>query len=54
MSDFRSVGAWVAIGIGVGAALGVAMDNIGLWLVVGLVLGLVIGAAMSRSKSGGA
>ena len=54
MNDVRPVGAWVAIGIGVGAALGVAMDNIGLWLAVGLVLGLVIGTALSRSKSGGA
>ena len=54
MSDVRSLGGWAAIGIGVGAALGVAMDNIGLWLAVGLVLGLVIGAAVSRSKSGDA
>jgi hypothetical protein len=54
MNDRRSVGAWMAIGIGMGVALGVATNNIGLWLVVGLVGGLVIGTAISRSKSGGA
>ena len=29
------LGAWVAIGIGVGVAPGVAMDNIPVWLAVG-------------------
>ena len=54
MSDRRvaSVGAWLAIGAGIGAALGVAMDNIGLWLPVGLVVGLVIGTAMANRRGG--
>ena len=54
MSDRRvaSVGAWLAIGVGIGAALGVAMDNIGLWLPIGLVVGLVIGMAMANRHGG--
>ena len=39
-------GAWIAIGAGVGVALGVALDNIGLWLAIGIA----IGAAMSATQ----
>ena len=41
------VGALIAIGIGTGAAIGVATDNIGLWLGIGVALGIAIGAAQS-------
>ena len=41
------IGGWVAIGIGVGAALGVAMDNLPVWLAVGAAIGLAIGAGLS-------
>ena len=52
MNDNRAIGAWVAIGIGVGAALGVAMNNIGLWIAIGVVLGVVVGVAIGRSNKG--
>ena len=49
MQDKRlNVGRWTAIGAGMGAALGVAMNNLGVWLVIGLAIGLAIGAAQSR------
>jgi len=52
MNDYRAMGAWIAIGIGIGAALGVAMNNIGLWIAIGVVLGVVVGAAIDRSNKG--
>jgi hypothetical protein len=52
MNDNRAMGAWIAIGIGIGAALGVAMNNLGLWLAIGVVLGVVAGAAIGRSNTG--
>lgn len=48
------MGAWVAIGIGVRVALGVAMNNLALWLGVGVALGVAVGAALSaRAGRGG-
>jgi hypothetical protein len=40
---------WIAIGAGVGVALGVAMDNLALWLAIGVGIGIAIGAGQSRS-----
>ncbi len=48
-----ALGAWIAIGAGVGTALGAAMNNIGLWLAIGVALGVVIGAATGGSRPGG-
>jgi hypothetical protein len=44
--------AWIAIGAGIGVALGVAMDNMAVWLPVGIALGVAIGAVTTRSRSG--
>jgi hypothetical protein len=44
--------AWIAIGAGIGVALGVAMDNMPLWLAVGIGLGVAIGALATRSRRG--
>jgi hypothetical protein len=41
-------GAWLAIGVGVGAAIGVAMGNIA----VGVGVGAAIGAALSVAMKG--
>jgi len=50
MRDRRqTLGMWIAIGAGVGVALGVAMDNLALWLAIGVGIGLAIGAGQSRS-----
>jgi hypothetical protein len=47
------VGAFLAIGAGVGVALGVAMDNIGLWLAIGVAVGVVLGAAVTAQRRRG-
>ena len=38
---------WIAIGAGVGVALGFAMDNLALWLAIGVGIGLALGAGQS-------
>jgi len=49
MRDERlTLATWVAIGAGVGVALGLAMDNLALWLAIGVGIGLAIGAGQSR------
>ena len=52
MNEYRAMGAWIAIGIGIGAALGVAMNNIGLWIAIGVVLGVVVGAGHRQIEQG--
>ncbi len=47
----ETLGIWIAIGAGVGVALGLAMDNLALWLAVGVGIGLAIGAGQSRVGS---
>ena len=37
----KSTGAGLAIGAGLGTALGVAFDNIGVWLPIGVVIGVL-------------
>ena len=43
------LGVWTAIGIGIGAALGVALDNLGVGVLLGLALGIAIGAGLDRA-----
>lgn len=40
----RAIGPWLAIGAGVGAAIGVATSAPGPWLALGLAIGLAFGA----------
>jgi hypothetical protein len=44
----QTLGIWIALGAGVGVALGLAMNNLALWLAVGVGIGLAIGAGQSR------
>ena len=44
----RAIGPSLAIGAGIGAAVGVASDNVGLWLPVGIAVGLALGVAMAQ------
>ncbi len=46
----NTVGSSLAVGAGIGTALGVALDNIGLWLAVGVGVGTAIGAGLSSGK----
>ena len=40
-------GAWIAIGAGVGVAIGVALDNIGIWLPIGVAVGAALSMYMT-------
>ena len=41
-------GAALAIGVGVGTAVGVATDNLGLWLALGVAIGAALGVAQNK------
>lgn len=41
-------GLWIAVGAGVGTAVGVAMDNIALWIAIGVGLGVAMGSVNGR------
>lgn len=43
-----AVGTWLALGAGIGAAIGAATKNIGVWLPIGVAIGLALGVGMSR------
>ena len=48
MRDKRlTLATWIAVGAGVGGALGLAMDNLALWLAIGVGIGLALGAGQS-------
>ena len=40
----------IALGAGIGVALGVATRNPGLWISLGLVLGIAIGGGLDRKQ----
>ena len=44
------IGAWMAIGVGIGVALGSAMDKLGAGLAIGIGIGVAIGAAIDRRR----
>ena len=43
-----SMGTWMAIGVAVGAGLGVAMDNLPIGVAIGIAIGAGIGAAQDQ------
>ena len=52
MNDkYSYVGIWIAVGVGMGAALGAAMHNMGVWVAVGAGIGVALGVAMSANTS---
>jgi len=42
-----NMGTAIALGVGVGTDLGVALDNIGVWIAVGTGVGVPVGTAFS-------
>ena len=42
MSMNSELGKWIAIGAGVGAAMGAATDNMGQWVAIGVALGAAV------------
>jgi hypothetical protein len=45
------LGVWTALGIGIGAALGVALHNIGVGVALGLIIGIFVGLGLDRAES---
>lgn len=47
-----NLGLWIAMGVGVGAVFGVAMDNLGIGVAIGIAVGAAMGAVMNRRPRG--
>jgi hypothetical protein len=43
-SNARAVDAWVALGAGVGVAIGATLGNVLLWILIGAVAGFALGS----------
>jgi hypothetical protein len=41
-----NLGVWIAIGIGLGMAIGAAIENIGIGVAIGIALGTAMGGAV--------
>jgi uncharacterized membrane protein YoaK (UPF0700 family) len=46
----RFIGMWLAIGAGMGAAMGVAGGDIAMWLPVGIAVGLALGVGIAKRQ----
>lgn len=46
----EDLGKYIAIGLILGTAIGVATNNIGLWIAIGLVLGTAVGVSKNNIK----
>jgi hypothetical protein len=51
-SSQRAVQAWVALGAGLGVAIGARLGNVLFWIVIGAVAGLAIGSPEDDSQTG--
>lgn len=49
-ADLNKVGACVAIGVGVGAAIGVALNNVAIWIPVGVAVGAAIAQVLGYDQ----
>jgi len=48
MKKENKTGVGIALGAGIGTAIGVATDNLGLWLGVGIAIGAGIGTILTQ------
>ncbi len=46
----NNIGFWIAIGAGVGTAMGVALDNIGIGIAIGAGVGTALWAGMQAGN----
>jgi len=46
-----AIGFWLIIGVGIGVAMGVALDSIPVGIAVGAGLGFLLGNAIDQSRS---
>jgi hypothetical protein len=51
-SSQRAVEAWVALGAGLGVAVGAGLGNVLFWIVIGAVAGLAVGSPGGDSRIG--
>ena len=50
MKRNNSQGSWLAIGIGAGVSIGVALENIGAGIAIGVAFGLVMGKLTTKKN----
>lgn len=50
MQGRKVVGAWTAVGVGVGVAIGAATHSLALWTAIGVALGALIGFVLERMQ----
>lgn len=48
--NYTPVGAWLAIGVGIGTAIGAATGQIGVWIGAGAGVGIALGAAFTLKR----
>ena len=48
--SYSPLGAWLAIGAGIGAAIGPATWQVGVWVGVGAGVGIALGAAFTLKR----
>jgi hypothetical protein len=51
-SSQSAVDSWVALGAGLGVAIGAALGNVLFWIVIGAVAGLALGSPEDDRRSG--
>lgn len=51
MKRQKVLGAWTAIGIGAGAAIGAASNSMGVWVAVGAAVGIIIGSLIDKQQN---
>jgi len=50
MKKYESTGYWIAIGAGIGTALGIAFNNFGVGIGIGIGLGIAISSVINIGK----
>jgi hypothetical protein len=51
-SSVRAINAWVALGAGVGVAIGAELGNVFLWILIGAVAGFALGSPEDDGDGG--
>jgi hypothetical protein len=50
MNDRKAAGAWTAVGVGVGVAIGAATHSLAFWTAIGVAVGAVVGFVLDRQR----
>ena len=49
-SEHQNLSIYMCLGVGIGTAIGVALNNIALWMSIGLSIGVCIGSALDHNN----